>query len=152
MIMYTSEGYYDPSDPISPIKYRLNEDIRVPVTYGAYSERKYGLVSNTVVKPDGSTSKFYDLEFLGGGDFSVGNIYCSNIQVILSNRYNYYEMYVDYQPITDRRNLASSGDNNLMSTEYFVFYILSQAGGLYAFLVLVFGFVVRHITKHSFYH
>lgn len=152
MIMYTSEGYYDPSNTTNPIKYRLNQDIRVPVTYGGYSERKYGLVSNTVVKTDGSTSKFFDMEFLSGGDFSFGAIYCSNIRVILSDRYNYYEMYVDYQPSTDRRNLASSGDDNLMSSEYFIFYILSQAGGLYAFLVLVLGFVVHHITKQSFYH
>lgn len=133
MIVYTSEGYFDPNDPDGPIKFRLNKDMKVPVQYGGYTERRYGLVSNTVVKSDGSNDKFYDIESLGGADFPIASVYCSIAQLFISDRYNYFEMYIDYQPSTDRRNLESVEAGNLMSIEYFIFYLLSQIGGLYAF-------------------
>ena len=63
-------------------------------------------------------------------------------------------MYIDYQPIINsRRNLnTDSKERNLISEEYFVFYVFAQVGGLYTFLVLLFSLFVNHVTNQTFYH
>ena len=39
-----------------------------------------------------------------------------------------------------------------MSGEYFVFYVMAQMDGLYAFFILLFGIYVNHYNKQALNH
>ena len=75
------------------------------------------------------------------------NYFCS-LYFQLNNRYEVYVPYIDYQPIenSNRRNLAS-GDKNIMSTHYFIFYLIAQIGGFFAFFVLFCGPKIKSINE-----
>ena len=67
----------------------------------------------------------------------------------MSIEYNVYVPYVNYQPViaTNRRELASNGDENIMSQHYFVFYLISQIGGFFAFFTLFIGSKIKSINE-----
>ena len=172
-ILYT-KGYYDSSDPSNPIKYELSGINEMRVFPFHSMQRISSITPNKVMMTNGSTSEFYEVEFgetitydEDGGEYYVADVY------MLGNSYNLYEQYINYVPDTSARrnlNLASqhqtkcaseenppprnleSSKEELMSTEYFIFYFLAQLGGLYWFLVFIFEFIVGHVASKSFEH
>ena len=67
----------------------------------------------------------------------------------ISEKYDVYVPYIDYQPVVnqERRNLASDDQDNIMSTPYFIFYFISQIGGFWSFFILIIGPQIRHINE-----
>ena len=155
MRIFISEGYYDPTDQNNPVKYKFNSRITVPVNYGWFSEKNLRIKQNQVKKLDGTIANFPSIQYEDTNFFGYSSYYLSILYLDLSDNYDYYDMYVDYQPVIDssRRNLDSASDEEeIMSPEYFAFYIMAQMGGLYTFFILIFGIFVNHYNKQAFNH
>ena len=121
---------------------------------------------------NGTTLEFYTVEHGEAVIFDeVSGSIVAYDEYMIGNSYNLYEQYINYVPdISSRRNLNSasqhqtncilqegipprsleSSEEDLMSTEYFIFYFMAQIGGLYSFLVLIFNFIVGHVASKSF--
>ena len=71
----------------------------------------------------------------------------------MADDYEVYVPYIDYQPVvsSNRRNLASN-DDNIMSTHYFIFYMLAQIGGFSAFFILLLGQKIKSINENYLMH
>lgn len=66
-----TEGYYDPTDPEDPIKYKLNKNNFVPITYGGYAEKTYKLKENVVKTIEGNEEAFVSLLYDDSNYFGV---------------------------------------------------------------------------------
>lgn len=125
MTIFTSEGYYDPGDPATPVKHRLEE------TYSVLLKPEYtqwGLakvVPNQVNKIDGTSEMFYTTHIQKDMfSFELELKYPVDIIFELSDFYIVYQQFIDYQPVPDHRNLGTvSGDKEIMKPEYYGFYI-----------------------------
>ena len=105
---------------------------------------------NVVNMIDGSTRVFYKTVQVSVdvADFSFFDFY--GVYFFLHHEYVQYDQYIDYQisPTTRRLNSGNTaGNEEIMPSYYFAFYILAQFGGLYAFLHLVFGFFMNRWTE-----
>ena len=136
------------------------------------SERINSLIPNNVTMTNGTTLEFYTVEHGEAVIFDeVSGSIVAYDEYMIGNSYNLYEQYINYVPdISSRINLNSasqhqtncipeegipprsleSSEEDLMSTEYFIFYFMAQVGGLYSFLVLILGFIVGHVASKSF--
>ena len=138
----------------------------------AAADRLNYLEPNLVVMANGTGAEFFTIQYGEqlSFDFDSGQyILIDTYQ--LGNSFNLYEQYINYVvDVSTRRNLnladlhqtkcvseetppprvLESSKEELMSTEYFIFYFMAQLGGLYSFLVLIFGIVVGHIASRSF--
>ena len=72
----------------------------------------------------------------------------------LSDTFQFFKAYTDTEvSIDSRRNLEETPkEENLMSPVYFMFFVMSQIGGLYTFLKLFFSIFVSHFSNHSLNH
>ena len=149
------EGYYDPTDLDNPVKYKFNNKITVPTNYGWFSNKHLTIKQNQVKKLDSNTINFSTIQYEDANYFEYFTDYVSSCYFDLADSYDYYEMYIDYQPDLDstRRNLDSaSNEEELMSGEYLFFYVMAQMGFLYTFLYLNFGIFINHYNKQALNH
>ena len=149
------EGYYDPTDLDNPVKYKFNNKITVPTNYGWFSNKHLTIKQNQVKKLDSNTINFSTIQYEDANYFEYFTDHVSSCYFDLADSYDYYEMYIDYQPDLDstRRNLDSaSNEEELMSGEYFAFYIMALMSGLYSFFILLFDIYVNHYNKQALNH
>ena len=107
MQLFVVEGYLDYSSQSDPIKYRFNTDITVPLLYSESLISTNKIRTNQVKRLDGSIEKFTDFEHQNSLQFEYYPTRSPAVCMFeLANNYDYYEMYIDYQPIINStRNL-----------------------------------------------
>ena len=143
------EGYYDPDDYNDPVKYRLNLEYIEYFTMNRLDEYIFNVQRHVVNMLDGSKT-FFKTE-LATHNFLEGAVHRIHYSVFtLHPEFIQYDQYVDYRisPTTRRLNSNSSSKNDsIMPGYYFAFYIMSQLGGLYVFLHLMFGLLMNRWTE-----
>ena len=101
------EGYYGPSDLDNPIKYKFNNRITVPINYEWFSDKHLSIKQNQVKKIDGNTTNFPTIQYEDANFYEYFTYILSVCYFKLTDNYDHYEMYTNYQPDFDssRRNL-----------------------------------------------
>ena len=150
-----SESYFDYTDLNNPVKFRLVRENFMAFSTHSVQLNYMKLRPNIVRKPNGFEQNMYTLELESYLNRPLSNNFypCAFI-IYMDNEYDYYQHYVNYQPRStpiDRTLSVDDIDKNehLMSTEYFILYIMSQIGGLYCFLTLILGIVVKSFNRSS---
>ena len=116
-----------------------------------YTRTEVFTISPNQAKINDTTTTFYGVK----GDYdkiqTISDNILSSLIFTLSDEYDVYEPYINYQPVinSNRRNLNSINRENIMPPHYFMFYFLSQIGGIYAFLMLFLGYWVKSTNQTS---
>ena len=167
MILVTVEGFYDHTSQNNPVKYKFTRPHQVYLNFGRYIIKSLNLKQNRVKQLDGSIELFVSYENGIESNVVADSQFLSTFIFEMADNYDYYETYIDYQPVinsslrnlqqdeSSTRNLEqeeSSSSKDLMSSEYFAFFVMAQMGGLYTFLKLVFGLFVHHFNTQSLNH
>ena len=148
----TVEGYYDPDDYDNPVKYTIGYDYTNYIRVQEFDMIYIKVKRNLVNMMDGSTKVFYNTEFIRSTSTELGNYAFFHRVFSLNHEYTQYDQFVNYQISESRRMLAadnSASDEDIMPSYYFIVYAMSQFGGLYTFLHLLFGCFMNRWTEQS---
>jgi hypothetical protein len=149
-VVYT-EWIYARDNLANPIKVVLNTDKRVLIDPYDVAHTFMEVHPNLVEYEDGSSSRFYSLEDVNYSFvYNIDDIRLATFTISLSDSYKRYTQYTYKQPDinsgTLRRALTTTvtekKETEKMSAPLLIFYILSQLGGLYSFLLLIVGFFI----------
>lgn len=142
------EGYFDPDDFDDPVKYVLTTGHGTVVNFDYLNFRESQLIPNYVKMLNGSEAMFYTMKSESVTSYPITDSLVCQIMIHMSNLKKNYTQYINYQPVIENRNLAATPENaNLMSTQYFLCFVLAQMGGIYSFFMLVFGVVFTYINR-----
>ena len=148
--VYVVEGYYDPDNYNNPVKYRINAELGTYLILNQTDNYHFKVKGNVVNMLNGVTREFYTTE-LGIHDFNYEpTIKDLNYTFMLNHEYTQYDQYIDYEISPTARRLdseSSSVNYDIIPGHYFMFYIMSQLGGLYVFLHLIFGLLMNKWTE-----
>lgn len=136
--MYT-EAYVDESDPVQPLKYRLNYHNEIAIDIDAYTERTNTISPNQFIGINGESEEFYTLNPGYVNRYAYNGQQFIKDKYKLSSSYDVVRQFDSYTPISTssrrslkspstinpRRNLNEASSKSLMSPLYFTFYILS---------------------------
>ncbi|CAI2360015.1 unnamed protein product [Moneuplotes crassus] len=160
------EGIYNHNTPVQPITYILRSGRQFVIEAGGLDTYQFHLTRNEVHDIDGRTRNFWTVE--RGRYYYVTTLdlilEMANLKFKLSNGYNRYDQFYDYStPFKSGRNLASTTVDTRIETStekkiekvedrtlFRIFYIASQLGGLFSFLVALLGFIMYPITRQLF--
>ena len=145
------DAEYDYDNLENPIHYRINYGNFALIDSYYTTHYIHHLSPNIAYKADNTTSVFYDVEDIKKFSFYSYENFLLVLVFEISDRYDIYIPYIDYQPVmnTSRRNLESNSEENIMSTPYFIFYFLSQIGGIWSFFILIIGPILKYIKEVS---
>ena len=141
---------YDYSDLNNPIHHRVNLHNRVMLDNDRDFDQIYHIHPNIAYNSDNTTTNFYKVEYKRSFSYLPSRRFLAKVYFELSDEYEVYEQYTNYQPIlpSNRTNLDSKNDEKIMSPHYFAFYLISQTGGFLAFFVLVIGTIVKSMNQN----
>ena len=143
------DAKYDYDNLTNPIRYNINYNNRILVDPNYYNLNIHSLHANVAYNNDNTTTTFYSVDYGKSLSDYPQLPFLATVYFLMSREYNVYVPYVNYQPVraTNRRELASNGDENIMSQHYFVFYLISQIGGFFAFFTLFIGSKIKSINE-----
>lgn len=176
----TVEGVYDPTNLQHPIKYTIR-DLRgnsillqgwngyyYSVSFNKYIDFNRNGQNGEAVTIYFATTKFNRrLEFV---DYFWA--YPTYVVFEVSDYFKVYESFrqLDIIPTPKNRNLEAQSDSlanvsdnqingstipsekNIMSSAYFVFFVIAQIGGLYSFLKMILGSIMDYLNQKCMNH
>ena len=139
---------FDYNDLDNPIRYRVNYEGFIELVPSLIFHKYYYLSPNRVIIND-TVTRFYNVEFESSRDNVNDGVGIGYVVILPTTKYDVYIPYIDYQPIvnSNRRNLASDNEEEIMSIHYFVLYFISQIGGFSAFFLLLIGSIIKYINE-----
>ena len=147
------DARYDYNDLENPIHYRVNYENSILADDKHFYSQFIKLHPNIAYSSNGTNTTFFSAEYEKLWHYYVDGSLLSLVYFALADDYEVYVPYIDYQPVvsSNRRNLASN-DDNIMSTHYFIFYMLAQIGGFSAFFILLLGQKIKSINENYLMH
>ena len=144
LLVHFFEGYVDPYDSQSGIKYYFNTQNQIPIYLGGKRRHNFYIKTNTLRNPNGSILQYENLSEKQFFEyFDNQNILSTEIYIHAHESYDYYE-------ILHENGSNSEGDAKLMSGGYFMFFFMSQLGGLFTFFKLLMYPLMNYLTSWSF--
>ena len=95
-----------------------------------------------------TSSRFYSVQQQRVWKSAPKERVVSTLYFTLTDKYDVYVPYVNYQPIlSSSSSISQSKDNYIMSFHYSIFYFIAQTGGFIAFFILLIGVKVRSMNE-----
>mmetsp|Transcript_26296 Transcript_26296/g.23261 ORF Transcript_26296/g.23261 Transcript_26296/m.23261 type:complete len:156 (+) Transcript_26296:102-569(+) len=152
---------YNYADPTNPIKYALNQGNHMHYGNMINNPTMVKMERSVIMDIDGRIRTFWNAKITHFSPvaFQVFPGFPISLESTLKQNYYKYNQYYAYGKATGVRRLSSSevkssikskeeeSNNNVI---FYMFYIMSQLGGLYAFLTLILGFIIQPIILRMF--
>jgi hypothetical protein len=166
-----SEGFYDHNDINNPVKFKLVKDYRMYLDGYSARHPDFDILYNKVTLINGTEQEFYTVHIVSQTFVkSLRYGYWAFLSQ-LANKYIHYKQVEISVPVfgkhiilifidqgerrldTVTTNVTSSKkENESMSYPFYVFYIISNLGGLYAFMMIILGFITKPFTDKVLDH
>ena len=152
----TANSYYDQNDYDNPIKYYIDFSSDALVVTNRITYFNMRLVPTTINYLNGTSRTIYQSEEMQTVvKLSLETNVLLTIVFKISPRQYTIEQMINYQPIVDVNNTRRMLDTTQTETVekdndsvlYQIFFILSQLGGFYSFLKLIFGSVINKLYE-----
>ena len=153
------DALYNHNTPEEPIQYVLRSRRQLVFDYRSLNTYKFGLQRHELHDVDGRIRNFWSLELEYYFELHEGTkTEMVTMNFTLKPGYIKYNQFYDYKlPTATQEHEASSSVNAETNDGTFengllfnIFYVLSQLGGLYSFLVALLGFILYPIISQLF--
>ena len=151
--LITVNSYYDHNDLTNPVKYTLDisPDTYVQVDY--YKFYSVPIVPTTINYLNGTSATIFETrprETIFSGQLS--RIDYMAFQIVLSSEQYTIEQQINYQPVSNAERMLDATQTEVKEEEdndplYNLFFILSQLGGFYSLLQLIFSPFINKIYQ-----
>ena len=158
MFVMTVNSFYDQSDYNDPIKYYIQLSSDMLIVTNSVAFHNMHLVPTTINYLNGTTQTIYrseEKQIIFDVALEANNLLTMIFEI--SPKQYTIEQTINYQPIVSinntRRMLDTSQTETVEKSDendsvlYQLFFILSQLGGFYSFLKLIFGSVINKLYE-----
>lgn len=147
---------FDPTDPDNPIKSKINLDVRLGMDVFDEMLVTLALRPNVVQFWNGTKVTFFSHRLLSNRLNYYGSSRFTAVTIVTDDVYDRYTYYFDQQPdFSARRALGSVTEEKTIKSYNIAFRIidiLSRLGGMYTFLILAIGFLMKPVVYKCFIH